>query len=102
MVKGATTVGARRSRWSESSEDIRALRKGVNDGPLGVALESQPLLAASLGASEVLNDTSGNFRLIKRGSNNCGRDDVAAALVLAVGAFDRAERRPPGTAHVVV
>ena len=35
VVKGATPVGARRTRWSESSEDIRALRKGANDGPLG-------------------------------------------------------------------
>ena len=34
-------------------------------------------------------DESGNFRLIKRGTNNIARDDVAAALVLAAGARAR-------------
>ena len=34
----------------------------------------------------------GSTRLIKRDTNNTGRDDVAAALVLAAGSF---VREPP-------
>ena len=37
----------------------------------------------------VKNDDAGSFRLIKKGFNNRARDDVAAALVLAAGLFER-------------
>ena len=47
------------------------------------------LLITSLSKSRVQSDSSGNQRLVKLGSNNTGRDDVAAALVLAAGAFAR-------------
>ena len=77
------------SRWSESSEDIRALRKMVADGPLAVEKDSRALLTASLAVAMVATDDSGNVRLRKRGSNNASRDDVAAALVLAAGSFVR-------------
>ena len=77
------------SRWSESSEDIRALRKMVADGPLSVEEGSRDLLTASLAAAMVKTDDQGSVRLAKRGTNNTGRDDVAAALVLAAGSFVR-------------
>ena len=77
------------SRWSESSEDIRALRKVAKDGPLAVEHGSRGLLTASLGVAMVSTDDSGNVRLKKRGTNNQARDDVAAALVLAAGSFVR-------------
>ena len=77
------------SRWSESSEDIRALRKMTADGPLAVEKDSRPLLTASLGVAMVAVDDAGNVRMKKRGSNNQARDDVAAALVLAAGSFVR-------------
>ena len=80
------------SRWSESSEDIRALRKFAKDGPLAVASESRGLLAASLAVAMVANDDSGNVRMQKRGTNNQARDDVAAAAVLACGALSRAPK----------
>ena len=35
------------------------------------------------------NDDAGNSRMVKRGSNNEARDDVAAALTLVGGAFER-------------
>ena len=95
-------VEPRRSRWSESSQDIRALQAGAKDGPLSVAEADRPLLAASLSVAMVKHDDAGNIRLQKSGVNNCARDDVAAALVFAAGAFDRAERKPSGTAHVIV
>lgn len=85
-----TPVVPRIARWSEASEDIRACRKLALDGPLSCAPESRPLLTASLGASMVKTDDQGSVRLQKRGTNNCGRDDVAAALVLAAGALSRA------------
>ena len=64
---------------------LDTLRRLAQDGPLSVEPASRDLLAVSLQAATVLNDTSGNVRLIKSGSNNCGRDDVAAALCLSAG-----------------
>ena len=92
-VVNGTPILPRVTRWSEASEDIRALRKYALDGPLAVAPESRGLLTASLAAAMVRNDDAGNCRLEKRGTNNEGRDDVAAALVLAAGALSRAPVR---------
>ena len=92
---GAVPVVARVSRWSESSADIRALRKLAGDGPLSVAAGSRDLLAASLAVSKVQPDDSGNVRMLKESTNNTARDDVAAALVLAAGAYERALRSGP-------
>ena len=83
-------IEPRITRWSEASYDIRALRKGVKDGPLTVAPDALGLLTVSLAASKIENDTGGNMRMIKRDrGSNTGRDDVAAALTLAAGAFAR-------------
>ena len=80
----------RTTRWSESSEDIRSLRKLAKDGPLAVTAESEPLILWSLTAAQVKNDDQGSMRLTKRDpSNNVARDDVAAALCLVAGAADR-------------
>ena len=87
---------ARVSRWSESSFDIRALRQMALDGPLAVDAGSQELLATSLSTAMVKSDESGSFRLVKNGSNNQSRDDVAQALTLAAGAL----ARKPKTATV--
>ena len=85
-------IWPRVSQWSEAAADIRSLRKMAMDGPLSVGPESKALLQASLAAALVENDKSGNYRLVKKDpSNNTGRDDVAAALVLLAGAM---ERRP--------
>ena len=95
-------VIARRTRWSEASEDIRALRKAAADGPLGVEEGSRPLLAASLAVAMVKNDDQGSVRLVKRASDNSARDDVAAALVLAAGALARAPTGPRVRYHGAV
>ena len=89
-----TQVIPRVSRWSESGDDIRALRRLVKDGPFNIEPESLPLLAASLSVSMVKNDDAGNVRLIKKGVNNASRDDVGAALVLAAGVYQRARSQP--------
>ena len=93
-VVNGTTVIPRVSRWSESGFDIRAVRQLTVDGPLSIEAQSRPLLAASLAVAMVRNDDAGNVRLSKKSTNNCGRDDVAAALVLAAGVFQRARAQP--------
>ena len=92
-------VRPRVTRWSESSEDIRGLRKAALDGPLAVEPGSRGLLTASLAVAMVENDSSGNVRMIKRGTNNQARDDVAAALVLACGEVAR-RPKPSGGVYL--
>ena len=77
-------------RWSEASEDIRALRRAAMDGPMSVTPRARPLIEASLSVALVKNDDQGSFRLVKRDpKNNTARDDVAAALTLVAGAVSR-------------
>lgn len=95
VVGTAVQVEPRVSRWSEAAADIRALRKLVADGPLAVEEISRPLMAVSLSTAQVKSDDQGSTRLVKRGSNNTARDDVAAALVLAAGAFSRTAGTKP-------
>ena len=89
-----TPLVPRVTRWSEASEDIRALRKIAADGPLACAESSRLLAAASLSAAMVKNDDQGSVRLVKRGTNNTARDDVAAGLTLAAGAYIRSLTMP--------
>ena len=77
------------NRWSEAAFDIRALRQQALDGGLAVDVESQALLSTSLSTATVKTDDAGSFRLVKKGTNNTARDDVAAALLLACGALAR-------------
>ena len=76
-------------RWSEASFDVRSLRQAAKDGPLSVHQDSRALLAVSLSVATVKNDDTGSFKMVKSGTHNTGRDDVAAALVLAAGAQAR-------------
>ena len=93
---GRCPVEPRGQRWSEASEDIRALRRLALDGPLAVEERSRHLLAASLAASKVESDDQGSLRLIKSSSKNCGRDDVVVCWVAAAGARARARPRRGG------
>ena len=87
-------ITPRVSRWSEAAFDIRALRARVQDGPFSVARDSRSLLEASLAACKVHSDDAGSTRLIKKDTNNTGRDDVGAALILAAGLFERTASTP--------
>ena len=80
----------RQTRWFQAGADIRSLRKWAMDGPLNVEETSRKLIEASLAVSVVKSDDQGNTRLVKKSANNCARDDVCAALVLAVGELERA------------
>ena len=89
-VLGASIpIEPRVTQWSSSSQDIRALRKHCKDGPFALVPGVTALMITSLSKTLVQSDSSGNVRLLKQGHNNTGRDDVAAALVLAAGAFAR-------------
>ena len=88
-------VMPRVARWSEAAADIRALRKMAADGPLACVDASRSLLEVSFSGSLVKSDDQGNTRLVKQGTNNSARDDVAAALVLAVGEVARRMSHPP-------
>ena len=88
-VKRGARLEPRVSRWSEAAFDIRALRSMALDGPMAVDEGSQALLATSLSQAMVKSDDQGNVRLVKKGTNNTSRDDVAQGLVLAAGALAR-------------
>ena len=85
----------RTTRWFSAADDVRALRKLALDGPLSCDENSRALLGASLASAMVKNDDQGSTRLVKRGTNNEARDDVAAALLLASGEFKRRLDVPP-------
>ncbi len=87
-------IEPRVTRWSESSEDIRSLRKLAKDGPLSVDRASRMLLTASLAVASVKSDDAGSIRPVKQASNNCSRDDIAIALMLAAGEWERRNRKP--------
>ena len=92
-VRNRATILPRVARWSESTEDVDSLRRIVRDGPLSIAPSSRSLVLASLSAARIKSTDQGSVRLVKRGSNNTGRDDVAASLVLAAGLFHRSSRK---------
>ena len=87
-------VEGRVTRWFEAATDIRSLRKGVRDGPFSIDKGSVDLVAASLSVAFIKSDDQGNTRLAKDGKHNRARDDVAAALLLAAGAWARASSTP--------
>ena len=93
-VGNSCAIEPRVTQWSSSSADIRALRKLARDGPLSVDPVSRNLLVVSMSAAHVENDKAGNVRLTKRATDNKARDDVAAAAVLACGAWERASAAP--------
>ena len=94
-------IEPRIAQWSNSTEDIRGLRRQASDGSLAVADGSRELLTWSLSVARVKNDESGNSRLRKGDMNNQSRDDVAQAFLLAGGALDRERRRPVPSLDVV-
>ena len=93
-TRGRWPVILRTTRWSESTEDVGALRRLAADGPLAVDEDSRPLLRVALAEAEAEADSSGNVRPRKRRGDR-SRDDVAIALTLAAGVLHRKLRRGP-------
>ena len=83
----------RRTRWSESTEDIAAFRCLVADGPMSLARECVGLVSVSIAQASVRVDDGGSARLVKRAGRR-SRDDVAVAGVLTAGETVRRRRRP--------
>ena len=99
-VKGRVRLIPRVTRWSESTFDIRSLRKQAKDGPLSCDPGSRKLIEASLLVSTVKSDDGGSMKLIKSKSNTA-RDDVCAALALAAGAVARLPKKKKKAAFAV-
>ncbi|MDE0479225.1 MAG: hypothetical protein OXI13_06320 [Gammaproteobacteria bacterium] len=89
------TVEERKVTMDRMTDDISSLRQMVDTGgPLAVESESAKLLSTSLTFARVNVKQGGTVILLdKAGNNNLGRDDVAAALILAAGAWERAARK---------
>ena len=94
-VAGRWPVVPRRTRWSESTEDIAAFRGLALDGGMAPAPASVQLIAMSLAGAEVRSDESGGARIVKARAAR-SRDDVAVAGVLAAGQIVRAGIQPQG------
>ena len=92
-VRGRSAVVPRRTRWSESSEDIAAFRRMALDGPLAIASRCRALVRVSISAAAARTDDQGGVRLLKRQQLR-SRDDVAQAGVLVCGAHVRILQRP--------
>ena len=90
-------VEPRATRWSESTEDIGALRSLAVDGDLAIEETSRGLLSVSMAASQVLSDDQGSTRMVKQGDKSAGRDDVSAALVMGSGEVQRRKQKPART-----
>ena len=88
VVDWRAPLEPRRLMPSEWNEDIEAVDVAVADKGLNIAPASRPVIAHSLEQAVVRVDTSGCARLIKE-NPHIQRDDVAVALVLAVGAMAR-------------
>ena len=91
-VDGRCPVQPRVSRYSEASADVQSFRKAVRDGPLSMPKQDWSLMFASLAQTTIRSDERGLYRIEKSGAEGTGRDDVAAAGVLAAGLMDRRDR----------
>ena len=101
-VGGRCPVEPRGQRWSEASEDIRALRRFALDGPLSIEPSSRRLLYASLAVAKIESDQQGSLRLLKNSRHNTGRDDVVVAWVAAAGARARIRPRRGGLTRSLI
>ena len=92
-VNGRWPLVKRRTRWSESTEDISAFRRFTKDGPLSIAPESAALAKLGLSQATAFSDQQGSVHLQKK-RHSRSRDDVAIAGTLAAGALARLEAQP--------
>lgn len=100
-VAGRCHVEPRKRRWSESTDDIMAARRLTLDGHLAVVPEVRPLYVAALQDAVVVDDEFASVKLTKRDGKNVSRDDLAQALILALGALARLPAPVPYRVRVV-
>ena len=81
--------------FRDGSEDVRAFRRAVLDG--NVTAPRSKLIRSALAEATTVADTAGNEKLAKAtegGRRTRARDDVAAAMILAVAEGARRGARP--------
>ena len=81
--------------FRDGSEDVRAFRRAVLDG--NVTAPRSKLIRSALAEAVTVSDTAGNEKLAKStegGRRTRARDDVAAAMILAVAEGARRGARP--------
>ena len=81
--------------FRDGSEDVRAFRRAVLDG--NVTAPRSKLIRSALAEATTVADTAGNEKLAKAtegGRRMRARDDVAAAMILAVAEGARRGARP--------
>ena len=91
--------------WRDGAQDVRAFRAAVLEGR--VAAPVSLAMRAALAEARTVADSAANEKLAKSGEGQHrrrGRDDLAAAIVLAVAEGMRrdAGRQPRGRRHALV
>ena len=82
--------------WRDGAVDVRAFRSAVLDGK--VAAPVSMAMRAALSEAKTIQDSSSNEKLAKSGEGQHrrrGRDDLAAAIILAVAEGTRREADKP-------
>ena len=88
-------VAWRGQGFRDGSEDVRAFRRAVLDGK--VTAPPSLLIRSALAEAVTISDSSGNEKLAKQAENGRrlrARDDVAAAMILAIAEGARRAARP--------
>lgn len=83
-------VVVRGQGWKDGSEDVRRFRRAVMEAR--VAAGRSLLIRAAMAEARTVGDVAGNWKLAKGtqgGRRALARDDVAAAVILAVAEADR-------------
>ena len=83
-------VESRRTRWSESTQDLDALAR-LAETRLALAANAFMLVTLGLASSRLDFDTEG-WKRIRKTDRKTAKNDALAALVLTCGALERLER----------
>ena len=83
-------VESRRTRWSESTQDLDALAR-LAETRLALAPGAYKLVTLGLASSRLDFDTEG-WKRVRKADRKTAKNDALAALVLACGALERLER----------
>ena len=86
----AYPVESRRTRWSESTQDLDALAR-LSETRLALAPGAYKLVTLGLASSRLDFDTEG-WKRVRKTDRKTAKNDALAALVLACGALERLER----------
>ena len=90
----------RRMGWRDGSEDLRLFRRAVASD--AIRIRDSSLMRHSFMAARTVSDASGNEKLAKETERSTrGKDDLAAAVVIAVAEQNRQDNMPPSQSFLV-